>query len=134
MTHDAMRGRVRRRGAAAIELALVLPVLCLLCLITADYSRVFYALTTLSDCARAGAVYYAMTPSAAVSSVQHAALAGATDLIPQPTVDVASGTNVAGNAYVQVTVTYHFSSLSSFPGIPTSTTLSRKVVMMPNPP
>jgi Flp pilus assembly protein TadG len=134
MAHNLGQFRARRRGVAAVELALMLPVLCLICLITVDYSRVFCSLATISDCARAGAVYYALKPSASASRVQQAALSGATNLSPQPTVAVTKGTDSAGNSYVQVTVTYQFSTLSSFPGIPPLTTLSRKVVMMPNPP
>ena len=128
------RRRSRRRAAAALELALLLPTLCFLCLIATDYPRLFYSLATLSDCARAGAMYYATHSTATTAAIQQAALADATNLSPAPTVTTASGTDSSGNAYVQVTVSCTFRTLTANPAIPSPVTLSRTFVMMPNPP
>lgn len=128
-------GATRRRGAAMAELAILLPVLCLILVMTIDYSRVFFTLSILSDCARDGALYFANNPSAPAASIQAAALADADDLKnPAPTVSQ-SGPTTDSNGYttVQVTVSYTFKTLFSYPGVPTSTTLSRKVVMMVSP-
>ena len=128
-------GRSRSRsGAAAVELALLLPVFCYICVAATDYSRVFYVLATLSDSARAGAIYYATRPSATNSGIQQAALADASDLNPAPTITTATGTDASGNAYMQVTAAYQFTTLMPYPGIPSTVNLSRQVTMMPNPP
>jgi len=41
-----------RRGVAATELALLLPFLCFLFVITIDFARVFYFDLTVANCAR----------------------------------------------------------------------------------
>jgi TadE-like protein len=46
-----------RRGIAAVELALLLPFLVFICMATIDFARVVYALVTLQNCARNGALY-----------------------------------------------------------------------------
>jgi Flp pilus assembly protein TadG len=120
----------RKRGVAATELALILPVLGFLCLLAIDYSRLFYTLATLSDCARAGAYYYATTSTATTTSIQQAALNDASNLTPTPTVVSTTGTDSGGNVYVQVTVSTTFTTIANFPGITTSTVLSRKVTMI----
>ena len=45
----------KRRAAAAVELAIMLPVLCLICMIAVDYSRLFYDWAIIADAARSGA-------------------------------------------------------------------------------
>ncbi len=49
--------RRERRGLAAVELAVLLPMLVFMCMITIDFARVIYAATTLQNCARNGALY-----------------------------------------------------------------------------
>jgi Flp pilus assembly protein TadG len=115
-----------------VELAVLLPLLILLFLITIDFARVFYASLTLTNCARAGALY-ASDPTTAdespFASVQAAALADATNLTPQPTITSTSGTDSQGRKYVSVTATYTFQTVTGFPGIPTSVPLTRTVTM-----
>ncbi len=132
---------------AATELALMAPVLGVLCLAVIDFARVFVARTTLADCARNGALYQAYKvnagstpdPSCAwlanYSDYKAAALADATNLkSPAPVVQaLAQGTDTAGNSYVQVTVTYSFQPLLSYPGIPNPVPLSRTARMMVTP-
>jgi len=124
-----------RRGAAAVELALLLPLLVFLFAVGIDFCRVFYFSQVIETCARNGALY-AADPKAAASNlynnVQAAALADAPDLNPQPTVTSTSGTDTAGNAYVAVTVNWQFNTLTSFPGVP-NVTLSRTVQMRKTP-
>src|SRR5204863_18342 len=57
--------RRSRRGVAVVELAVLLPLLVMIFLITVDFARVFYFSLTLTNCARAGALY-ACDPVAAV--------------------------------------------------------------------
>src|SRR4051812_16370068 len=49
--------RATRPGAAALELALLLPFLAFLFVIAIDWSRVFYYSLVVDNCARNGAVY-----------------------------------------------------------------------------
>lgn len=121
-----------------VELAVALPFLCAILVITIDYARLFYALATITDCARDGALYFANHPNDTAANIRAAALADAEDLIkpdrPAPTVATKkTGPDANGDWIVEVTVTYPFTTLAHFPGIPSSTTLSRKVVMMVTP-
>jgi len=119
-----------RRGVAVVELAVLLPLLVMVFLITVDFARVFYFSLTLTNCARAGALY-ACDPVAAVespfTSVSAAALADATNLSPQPVISSTNGTDASG-AYVEVTAKYPFATVTNFPGIP-SVQLTRTVRM-----
>ncbi len=128
-------GRRRRKAAAATELALILPALCYIAAITIDYSRLFFAWTTIAGCAYNGASYASLNPGAAQSAVSVAALTDATDLTnPAPTVSpITSGTDSGGNLYVEVTVSYTFQAKFTWPGMPTTVALSRKLRMATTP-
>jgi Flp pilus assembly protein TadG len=118
------------RGVAAVEFALMLPLLAFILVAVVDFGRVFYFSSTIANCARNGAVYASDPISAAESpytSIQQAALADASDLKPAPTVTSASGSDTSGNPYVAVTVNYTFKSITSFPGIPNNSAISRTV-------
>lgn len=133
-----MRLRVNheRKAAAAVELAVLLPFLMFLFVVTVDYSRILYYSQIVENCARQGALY-ASDPKAPAntlySSVQNAALADATDLSPQPNVTSTSGTDSAGNPYVAVTVTWSFQTIARYPGVPSNATLSSTVQMRKAP-
>ncbi len=129
------RGIARRRparGVAVVELAVLLPLLILLFMISIDFARVFYFSLSLTNCARAGALY-ASDPATAdespFASVQAAALADVTDLSPQPTITSTSGTDTLGRRFVSVTANYTFQTVTGFPGIPTQVPLQRTVTM-----
>jgi Flp pilus assembly protein TadG len=121
--------RLRRQGVAAVELAVLLPVLAFLFVIAVDWSRIFYYSLTITNCARNGAFYvsdpYATTLSP-YDSLKAAALADAPNLSPQPDVTAASGTDTNGS-YVDCTVSYPFQTLTNFPGVPQLNTLTRTV-------
>jgi len=121
-----------RRGVAVVELAVLLPLLVLLFIITIDFARVFYFSLSLKNCARAGALY-ACDPSTAdespFQSVQAAALADATNFSPQPTITSTTGVDSAGRLYVAVTAKYTFKTVTGFPGIPNNLNMSRTVKM-----
>jgi Flp pilus assembly protein TadG len=122
----------RRTGTAAVELAVLLPLLAFLFVIGVDYARIFYFSLTVENCARSGALYASDPYAAAQSpynSIQEAALAEASNLNPQPTVTSSNGTDSSGNPYVAVTVTWQFQSIANFPGVPSTTTISRTVQM-----
>ena len=124
--------RRHRSGVAVVELAVLLPVLVLLFLITIDFARIFYFSVSLTNCARAGALYACDPISAAESpflTVQAAALADVTNLSPQPTITSTSGTDNFGRQYVAVSAAYKFNTITGFPGIPNQVPLTRTVTM-----
>src|SRR6185503_2994612 len=87
---------------------------------------------TLTNCARAGALY-ASDPTTADESpyadVQAAALSDATNLSPQPTISSTSGVDAQGSKYVTVTANYTFQTITGFPGIPAQVPLQRTITM-----
>lgn len=125
-----------RWGASAVELALVLPLIGLLLLITIDFARLYYHYSIVCNCARNGALY-GSDPIAARESpyrtVSEAALADATpDLTPTPTVNWTQPpypVDSAGDPYIEVTVSYPFSTISSYPGLSNPINLTRTVRM-----
>jgi Flp pilus assembly protein TadG len=133
-------GRSLRRGIAAVELAMLTPLLFFMFLVVWDYSRVFYYAVVMTQCSRNGARWagdpnYFNNPAVATdpyTSVTAAALADAKNITPTPTVTDPPiyGTDANGNPYTQVTVTYQFTTVVnySFPGlftIPNTVSLSR---------
>jgi Flp pilus assembly protein TadG len=130
------RGFRRRAGAAAVELALLLPLLVFLFVVGTDFARVFYLSLTLTNCARAGALY-ASDPSvqdeSPYSNVEQAALADAANLTPQPQVTSNYGFDASGVGFVIVTVSRDFTTISSFPGVPKQLNISRSVRMSTAP-
>jgi Flp pilus assembly protein TadG len=121
-----------QRGIAVVELALLLPLLVLLFMITIDFARAYYYTQTLANCARAGA-FYASDPSTADESpfadVQAAAQSDAPNLSPPPTISSTSGVDGQGRAFVTVTAAYTFRSIGQFPGTPREVPLRRTVTM-----
>jgi Flp pilus assembly protein TadG len=120
-----------RRGVAAVELAILLPLIVFLFVITLDYARLFYFSLTVQNCARNGAMY-ASDPTGAMlspfSSVEQAALSDASSLSPTPTVSSLTASDAAGT-YAEVTVTYQFRTITGYPGIPNQVNLARTVRM-----
>ena len=122
----------RRRGAAVVELAVLLPVLVLLFLITIDFARIYYFSLSLTNCARAGALYAsdpAIADESPFANVQEAALADAANFNPQPTITSTNGTDASGGQYVAVSANYTFATITGFPGIPSNLALRRTVKM-----
>lgn len=130
MLHSIPRSKGNeRQGAAAVELAVLLPLLMFLFLITIDYSRIYYFSIIVSNCARNGAIfgsdpYLASRTTTPYTDVQSAALADAKDLSPQPTVQTTYGSD-----YVEVSVTYPFTTLTNYPGLPKQVDVKRTVRM-----
>jgi Flp pilus assembly protein TadG len=123
--------RRARRGAATVEFALVLPFLCFAFIATVDFCRVFYCSVTVSNCARNGALYGSADVSHALDSsgIQAATRLDASNLDVQQ-LGVSATTDSGSNpTYVSVTVTYPFTTITQYPGIPRQTNLSRTVRM-----
>src|SRR4051812_39402725 len=81
------RSRTQRRGAAAAELAIVVPFLAFMFVVAVDYCRIFYAIQVIENAARCGAMFASSTVSTASTTspalaAQQAALAEAVSLDP----------------------------------------------------
>jgi Flp pilus assembly protein TadG len=121
-----------RRGAATVELSIVLPLLLFLFVVTMDYSRVFYASVIVANCARNGALY-ASDPNVANRSpyetLQQAVEADAADLTQPLSVTSREGEDTHGYGWVEVTVTYPFKTVLTYPGVPSHVEIVRTVHM-----
>jgi Flp pilus assembly protein TadG len=136
-----------RRGVAATEFALILPLLVLLVLGAVDFGRFAHSLIAVSNASRTGAGFAAMHPTTTVATPQwraairqqvltelgqttgHLGIADAevVTAIPDPVVDSgsASGTRWA----VSVTVSIPFRTIVASPFLPQEISLSRTTVM-----
>lgn len=120
-----------RKGVAATELALLLPFLMFLFLVAVDFSRIFYFSIVVANCARNGAIYGRNDSTTAVDTagIESAVRKDAVNLNPTALKVFSVTDNAANPSYVEVTVTYPFNTIASFPGIPSSYTLTRKLRM-----
>lgn len=133
-----------RRGAAAVELALVLPVLVLILLGAIDFGRFGHSAITVANAARTGAAYcdYAgcNTPLSAetITAVKARVL---NEVCSPPTCDIAtkvvitvSTLDAVGRPHcpcLVVKVQYPFTTLIPWPGIPASFTTGHEA-LIPN--
>ncbi len=116
-----------RRGAAAVEFALVLPLLLVPLMGVNDFARVYRSTQVVADSARMGAMYLSnpdMADKSPYATVEAAILASASDLSPPPTFTTRDGIDGTGNRYYEVTVTYTFHPVLT---IPKSVTITRTV-------
>jgi Flp pilus assembly protein TadG len=100
-----------RRGAAIAELALALPVLLIVFAFTVDFARVYYYTQIVADCARNGAMYAShidLREHSAFETIEEAALAGASNITPKPTVTSHIVDQANGRQMAVVTVNYRF--------------------------
>lgn len=136
-------------GAAIVELALVAPFLILLTIGIIDIGRFARESITIGNAARAGAQYgaYTSTNSTDTVGIASAAQSDATDIAlaatdvssstycscggtPGVTVTDCNPTPTCANSdhidlFVRVTVSKSFTSLITYPGIPTTHTLTK---------
>jgi Flp pilus assembly protein TadG len=130
--YHAMPRARPRQAAAAVELALLLPVLTLLFVVCVDFARLYYHHMTITTCARNGAMWMCDPVGQSTSkypSMDAAARADATNLdASKLTVAGTSGSDNDANPYVEVTATYQFPLITTYLGFGTQT-LSRTVRM-----
>ncbi|MBT8225640.1 MAG: pilus assembly protein [Dactylosporangium sp.] len=100
--------RRRDRGAAAVELALVMPLLLLVLCGIIDFGRMYNTQITLTQAAREGAraAAYGQDPAARVS------LAGRD--LPEAVSVTASTTCPNSDGYAEVTIEYDFAFVTPF--------------------
>ena len=140
----ARRASRSRRGAAAAEFAVVLPLLMTVVLGCVDFGRFAYNYIAVSNAARAAAGYGMMntydvtnpsTQTTWSNNIQQAAkdeMTGQTGFSAsslQVTVTTSTTGEVAPDLRIVVTATYPFSTIVTWPGIPSSLNLSRTVAM-----
>jgi Flp pilus assembly protein TadG len=126
-----------RRGAAAAEFAVLLPLLAFLTLITVDFGRAIYTSITIDNCVHNAAIYgsqsfdnqnqqwisgdtqYWQGPnSTAISTEQAALMVDGSNLSPpvdSTMINISSGTDGDGNPVAIVTIQYPFQLLT--PGL-----------------
>jgi len=142
--------RLRRseRGGAMIELAVVMPVLILMCVGVMDYGRVFFTSIAVSNAARAGAEYGAQrlgVNSSFTTNMQNFAKldgaqagtitvtanrvcrCGATVVTCATTVDCGGGYGPAAE-FIEVTASKTVALLIKYPGLPTSIPIARTAI------
>jgi Flp pilus assembly protein TadG len=136
-----------RRGQSAVELALVTPVLIVLLLVAADFGRAFYTSIAVNNAARAGAQYgsSSIVTAADTAGMQAAARTDgwsglnvtatqctcqtSTTVTECSTLSATYCTNSPQATYVTVTVSYPFTTLVKYPGLPSSLTLTGQAIM-----
>jgi Flp pilus assembly protein TadG len=133
---NSARRRHPHRGSVAVELAVLLPFLAFAFVVGIDFCRVFYYVQAVQSAAESGAVYGCQDPTTAADADKIVAMAkaDATNLSPTPDVSTAQGTDADGNPTVSVTVAYTFKTITNFPGVPSSTRITRTVTMRVCPP
>ncbi|WP_324642613.1 TadE/TadG family type IV pilus assembly protein [Pseudarthrobacter sp. LT1] len=106
--------RESERGAAAVEFAILLPLLLMLVLGTIEFGRAYNAQITLTNAARDGVRVMAINndPIAAKTAAQNAA-ASVSSNIPSSAITLSTTTCSTGN---QVTLTINY-TLSTITGI-----------------
>jgi Flp pilus assembly protein TadG len=140
--------RRTRTGGAAIELAILFPILLLLLIGIVDYGRVFYTWVTVSNAARAGAEFGQQRPDTQTNTDSMRAIAQAdgneagtlsfTNSTPTFFCECAGVANAnctvcpggaAPEVYVKVTASKTVTMLLPYPGLPSSVTISRTAIM-----
>src|SRR5437879_2256200 len=114
MLHRSNGQALPRLGAAAVELAVLLPFLVFLFLVGTDYCRLFYYSLTLANCARNGAHFGSgvtnsqdwQNKSALIATITDATLADGVSLSPAlaaSNVTAVTGKDADDHSMVQVT-------------------------------
>jgi Flp pilus assembly protein TadG len=131
------------RGSAAVELAVIFPVLALLALGVAEFGRVNYTAIAVSNAARAGAQSGAQSTvtSGDTAAMNQAARNEANDVGAVATASTRfctcpNGTSISCTGscagfggpqiFVQVTATKSVAFLMRYPGLPSTITVSRR--------
>jgi Flp pilus assembly protein TadG len=128
--------RNRRRGAAAVELAIVLPFVVFLFLVVVDFCRVYACTQTVQGCAETAVLFAggtALPPpdTAPDDAARQAAVADGALLDPPLGPDGVGITR--DSSTVTVTVTYNFQTLVPYPGMSQTLTLQRTVTLATAP-
>jgi Flp pilus assembly protein TadG len=104
------------RGAAAVEFALLLPLLLMLVLGTIEFGRAYNAQITLTNAARDGVRVMAIdnNPTSAKTAAQYAA-ASVSSTIPASDITLSTNTCSTGTQ-VTLTIKYNLSTITGIAG------------------
>jgi Flp pilus assembly protein TadG len=135
------------RGQSYVELAFALPVLVLILVVAADFGRLFYTYVEVINAARAGAQYGSNSVITAADATGMKA-AATQDGANVPNLTVTANQCTCGTAtasipkcastfcandpqgnYVVVNAQAPFSTITKYPGVPSSVTLKSQAVM-----
>jgi Flp pilus assembly protein TadG len=146
-TPEAHRRYWAARGQSYVELAFALPVLAIVLVVAADFGRLFYTYVEVINAARAAAQYGSNSVVTAADSTGMIAaakqdgvnLANLTVTASQCTCGTATAsvpacssnycTNDPQGNYVVVNAQAPFSTITKYPGVPSSVTLKSQAVM-----
>ena len=123
--------RENRRGSVAVEMAILLPLLMFLAVIGVDYARVF-SRTLILESASRNACWYACQDQDNADNVTMITLVAQrdlTDVSPTPTVTTSQYVGADGFKYVRVNVSMTFTTITNYPGVPSTSTLTRTTDM-----
>lgn len=127
------RSRQPREGVAAVEFAILLPLLMFLFGIGVDFARAFYAHLIITNAARNAAHYGCADPEKAVDTAGIEAVAKK-DTSDLSGVTVESGTYTKdGVEYVWVNVMYPFETITPFSGVASPLTINQRAIMRIEP-
>jgi Flp pilus assembly protein TadG len=140
ISHAGSRRRIpSRRGTAAVEFALAIPVLMLLAIGCCDMGRALAIYLAVSNAARVGADYgatHAYTTytysswQGVVTQRAQQEMQGSSGIDPTQLAVTVSAVPEAGNLFlVTVTVSYPFSLITAWPGLPAQFNVSHSVTM-----
>jgi Flp pilus assembly protein TadG len=106
--HDTRTRRrgTRRRGAAATEMAIVLPFLVLMFAVTLDFARLYFTTQTLDNSAFAAAMYASGTSWSSSANDQAVSAACAEGTSLEPPLTGANVTVTQDTSTTTVTITY----------------------------
>lgn len=149
-----LAGAKPRAGHAAVELALISPVLALLLLGAGDFGRAFYAAITVANAAHAGVLYGIQSNATTSNStaMRYAASNDAANLVNLGGVTttatrickcadgasvgcitgscgVVSGITTRPNIYLTVTAATTFNTVAPYPGIPSTVSVNAQDTM-----
>lgn len=137
MIHSKRNRSSRRRAVAAVEAAVVLPVVLVFLAAVVDLGRLGKVCDSVSTAARNGAQYGSASAGAATDSA-HIRAAAVTEMAGLPNVSTtnptvtASTVTYSGMQFIQVTVTYDMTGTSVFSFFPVpSVTRTVQMPMMP---
>ena len=135
-----IRSGNHRRGAAAVEFAIALPILMLLAIGSVDFGRIPYFHQVVANAARTGAEtgathqFTTFTRATWESEIQDAVLAEMQN-IPHfdsstMTYQLTTTVNSDGLNRIVVEVSYPFTSLVTLPGIPSQVQMHKRVEVL----
>jgi Flp pilus assembly protein TadG len=134
-----VRNKRCRSGTAVVEFAVLLPFITMVFLVGTDWCQIYYAATTVTDCARRGALAASgidfgdrsLSESERITRGKAAATINGDTLNPPLVADRVTVTTSGDN--VTVTITYDFHSTTGMMGFGDTWTISRSSTMPIHP-